>query len=325
MNLTALQVAQPLPRPASTSSPLLARFDDFDRRLTPETAKDVMPELIRFLNRLRAELGPALWAQACAVAQSHPLAEKLRADPFTRRSCAQPRGYAGDAVMIDHVYRGLPEGEPVSALGAAIFAVTAGRSPSAVAVRERRDWCAGWVNEAAERKGRAARVASVACGHLREADLSFPVASGQLAEFVALDQDAESLAVVRARHLPSVRTVEGGVRQLIRGAPLLTGGFDLVYSAGLYDYLERRATIALTEKLFDALAPGGRLYVANFVPDFATAGYMEAFMRWTLICRDEAQMQGLVGERVAAQLERSWTFHATNGSVVYLGLEKKKA
>ena len=40
--------------------------------------------------------------------QSHPIWQLLMEDPYTRRAFEKPRGYAGDAVMLDFVYSGPP-------------------------------------------------------------------------------------------------------------------------------------------------------------------------------------------------------------------------
>ncbi len=44
------------------------------------------------------------------------------------------------------------------------------------------------------------------------------------------------------------------------------------------------------------LAFGGMLLIANFTPDSHGRGYMEAFMDWQLIYRDESQLYSLAAE-----------------------------
>jgi hypothetical protein len=86
------------------------------------------------------------------------------------------------------------------------------------------------------------------------------------------------------------------------------GDFDFIYAAGLYDYLPDRIAGRLTEMLFRRLRPNGKLWIANFLPDIADAGYMEAFMDWWLIYRSEEQMLSLCqGLRSDPQQLRSFT------------------
>ena len=109
--------------------------------------------------------------------------------------------------------------------------------------------------------------------------------SGQIKEFVALDQDADSLAHVnRAYAGTGVRTVQASVKSILSGK-IAFEGFDFVYAAGLYDYLAERVATRFTRLMFDMLAPGGRLLVANFAPVLPEVGYMETFMDWKLIYR----------------------------------------
>lgn len=76
--------------------------------------------------------------------------------------------------------------------------------------------------------------------------------------------------------------------------------FDLIYSAGLYDYIltfddKRKGAMALTTNLFHLLKPGGRLLIGNFSPnnplDLRFA--MEYLYDWVLIYRDEKEMYRL--------------------------------
>src|SRR5579872_2044960 len=39
------------------------------------------------------------------ICQSHPLSQIVLEDPYSRRAYEKPRGYAGDAVMLDYIYR----------------------------------------------------------------------------------------------------------------------------------------------------------------------------------------------------------------------------
>src|ERR1700739_1428470 len=39
------------------------------------------------------------------ICQAHSLHKRMLEDPFTRRAFEKPRGYVGDAVMLDYIYR----------------------------------------------------------------------------------------------------------------------------------------------------------------------------------------------------------------------------
>jgi hypothetical protein len=290
------------------------------RTMAVETAQDDLPAIIAAVDRVRRSLDPNEWRTIAEQMATHPVAAILMEDPFTRRSAERPRGYAGDAVLLDYIYRGLTEDQArsVTSLGNAIFEQTARASSSAVAVRERRDWCARWIDEAAAtRPSHDAQILSVACGHMRELSRSQACIAKNLQAVVGLDQDAESIEEVRRTTDPTIISAATvGVRELLRKEWDGTG-FDLIYSAGLYDYLNREVARRLTAVLFAKLRAGGRLIIANFVPDFATRAYMEAFMSWWLITRTEAELL-LAGDEVPiCELASCRSFTSSNGNIVY--------
>lgn len=55
-------------------------------------------------------------------------------------------------------------------------------------------------------------------------------------------------------------------------------GFHLTYAAGLFDYLPDPAAQRLVQLMCNATVKGGRVMVANFMPDIQVVGYMEAYM-----------------------------------------------
>src|SRR6185503_16334963 len=53
---------------------------------------------------LRREEEPETWPDFARSCLDHPLRHVLHQDPFTYRAFSKPRGYAGDAVMMDYIY-----------------------------------------------------------------------------------------------------------------------------------------------------------------------------------------------------------------------------
>ena len=134
---------------------------------------------------------------------------------------------------------------------------------------------------------------SIACGHLREVDLSHAMQAKRVGQFLAIDQDTDSLAVVDADYAPfGVEARHGSVKQIL-GERVRLPKCDLIYAAGLYDYLDDKVATRLLQIMVDALNPGGRVLVANFVPNVPDVGYMEAFMDWWLTYRDMDQVTQL--------------------------------
>src|SRR5260370_6392794 len=166
-------------------------------------------------------------------------------------------------------------------------------------------------------------VLAVAAGHLREAELSSAVASGHLGRFVALDADAESLRNIDTHYARlGVETVHASVRHLLM-RKIRLGTFDFVYAAGLYDYLGENTAKTLAARLFEMVNPGGKMLIPNFAPQLLDRAYMETFMDWTLIYRDEPAMVRLLAKVEPAQIQSYAVYEDPSSSVVYLLVKKR--
>ena len=304
---------------ASPNSDPTARLDAALAAFSTGSIRCGFDQLIEDLDRIQQGLPIAAWRHFVQrMFRDHPIHEVLRQDPFTRHAFDKPRGYAGDAELIDYIY-GYGDGivlPACTARGRELYGAAMHTVPCQ-AVRNRKYALAKILDEVAAR-GPGARVTSIAAGHLREAATSRACQERQLAEFIALDQDERSLAVIDRDygHL-GVKAVPGSVRGLLAGR-LPLQDFDLVYSTGLFDYLNERTAKALIKRMFEMLRPGGEIVVANFVRGVSGTGYMESCMDWHLLYRDGREMLALlddVDEELVADrvLERD-----PSGGIVFL-------
>ncbi|NKL23657.1 class I SAM-dependent methyltransferase [Rhizobium leguminosarum] len=285
----------------------------------------IISRLARSLHDMRRNLHAAVWDEIVTIAQSHPVAEFLLQDPLTAWSFAKPRGYSGDAHLLDFIYgRTEVQAEIASAskLGRGIYNYTANAS-SSVAVRERRDILARRVDGFAAVGAGPIDVLAIASGHLREASLSQALVDKRVARWVALDQDPLSVGLV-ARDFTGtvVESVNGSVKSLLAGRHAL-GMFDFVYAAGLYDYLPDPVAIKLAKKCVSMLKPGGTFLFANFSPETDVDGYMETFMNWRLLLRSEHDMARLANECARGIDVGVSVWSGSNRSVVYCEITRK--
>ena len=216
------------------------------------------------------------------ICKLHAFAELVLEDPYARRAREKPRGYAGDAVMLDYIYR--PQPIAASVTGLAMHRATTGLS-SAKSILWRRDYLAKHIAAVLKRR-RPARILAVASGHMRELDvINLPEKRDDL-EIYAVDLDGLSLEEC-CRSYPGVniRAVQSSAVTIRRAR--LPETFDLVYCAGLFDYLNEATAEFLLAQLHRHLLPSGLLCVANFTPDNHGRGFMEGFMDWSLVLRDE--------------------------------------
>lgn len=101
--------------------------------------------------------------------------------------------------------------------------------------------------------------------------------------------------------------------------------FDLIYSAGLYDYLPAAAAEKLTTELWAGLNPGGQMLLTNFLHGSKDRGWMEALMDWFLIYRDEEEIHAFANSIPAQEIQRKHAYLCPTGSIGYLSLRKMKS
>ena len=100
------------------------------------------------------------------------------------------------------------------------------------------------------------------------------------------------------------------------------GTFDLIYAAGLYDYLDERVANRLTSGLFDMLKAGGKLVIPNFREGIREEGYMDAFMDWRLIYRSKQQIEAFSDGVDGSALRGKRYYEDRSGSIGYLELQR---
>jgi predicted SAM-dependent methyltransferase len=99
--------------------------------------------------------------------------------------------------------------------------------------------------------------------------------------------------------------------------------FDLIYSTGLFDYLNVQAARRLAFVLFQLLRPGGKLLIANFLPGIPAVGYMESYMDWHLIYRTRSEMLDVADEISQTCIRDIRLFAEENENIIFLEVTKK--
>ena len=239
---------------------------------------------------------------------------------FLKRTNLKPRGYAGDAEMMQMLYENRYVGHYVFNKLIHKHPV---ETPAAQAVRNRRALVARELAQLRKHRGPSAKLKllSVACGPAWELqDIFHTIEDAAALEVTLLDQDPSALrraqeCVARleaARGFGlSVHYVADSVRTMLR-TPKLTerfGRFDFIYSMGLFDYLTPPVARAVLTKLWELVEPGGRLLVGNYHVGNPTRNYMAYWMDWVLYYRTEPEFlalaNGLAKANAAVQFDES--------------------
>jgi len=122
------------------------------------------------------------WSAFVALCRRHPLMALLHQDPFTVRAYSKPRGYAGDAVMMDYIYGREEQWAPPPAdpVGRQIFNFTT-QAPASEGVRARRAFIATKIDRLAEER-RYPHILSIASGTCARSACPRPSGAGRPAD-----------------------------------------------------------------------------------------------------------------------------------------------
>ena len=262
--------------------------------------------------------------------QIHPL---FLCSPFAYRTFYKPLGYAGDYEMVNMMLRSPYE-------GASLFAKTINcallQTAPAEAHRNRIQYLKNILADTAEKGGgRRVRILNLGCGpaHEIQAFIKDSPLSSQC-EFTLLDFNDETLRFTGEilddlkksygrdiQILPLKRSVHQLLKQANTGdTELAWDSFDLVYCAGLFDYLSQRVCRRLTDIFSKMTRPGGRVIVTNVSDKNPCIGWMEYLLEWHLVYRNKEEMMNLIPS--TSNPEESRIVADETGVNLFLEIEK---
>lgn len=269
--------------------------------------------------------------KAFAHRELHPL---LMCDPFLHRTVTKPLGYAGDYQIVNMILGPQPELTTTYARAVSTFHLT--RAPAA-AHRNRVEMLEELLTEEARRKtarGERLRVLNLGCGPAVEVQRfvgKTPEAS--LCDFTLVDFNDETLeyaasriteAKARARSDVGMTTVHQSIHELLKAAASgqseIASQYDLVYCAGLFDYLSDRVCKRLVRLFFDWTAPGGLVIVTNVHSQNPSRYCMSHLFEWYLEYRNEQEFLGFAVPSVPARVRTD-----TTGVNILLELRKPES
>lgn len=272
-----------------------------DRLTREETLRDylerVAPRIVGRLDEARAELNSLVapfddeqHAAHRAYCRRH-LQSFFAASPFMRRALEKPLGYAGDYEMMNMLYRDHAEGETL--FGRAVNLYATGELAARANIN-RLTFLGERIRAlVAATPGRRVRLASIGCGPAREIStlLEAHPELGPRIDVALVDQEERSIAFCERTLAPlvartglHVEPIRESIRRLLVARSLTDalGARDLVYSAGLFDYLGDRGFGVLAQALYTAVVPGGRLLIGNVAFDNPSRWTMEYHSEWFL-------------------------------------------
>jgi hypothetical protein len=307
--LQGLRAATSAAEPAPAGGPCTAACESWEPcepgeppPLVVTALRCAMDPYLAVISREIGTVPAATWRVASRFFHER-FGELVDTSPLAGRCFRKPLGYAGDFEMMNMVYRNQSVGSTLfgMALSRIVLDSDAGR-----AVRNRTGYLAEKIEAAVTRRdpARPARILSVAAGPAMELQLMLQLRPALLtagcAEIALLDQDASALEHARSRIEAlaaqagvsvTLRCINTPIRRVILDG--LDDSYDLVYSAGLFDYLTDRTVRAAGERLVAALEPGGTAVIGNFDVANPTRPFMELVLDWPLHHRSADDLRGL--------------------------------
>jgi len=245
----------------------------------------------------------------------HPL---VLCSPFMRRTYEKPLGYAGDHEMVAMMLRNPFEGDSLFAKTLNMFFLN---TPPVVAHCNRINELEKCLQSEILRhavKGKPTRIFNLGCGPAVE--IQRILAKSQFTEnieFTLLDFNDETVANTQKvlnqlchKHDRDcmIRVMKKSVAQLLKeNSGFKRGSFDLVYCAGLFDYLQDNVCEKLVELFYQLTAPGGLTLVTNVHVNNPSRGWMEYVVDWHLIYRDAKGMSDILPGHVPKEQTRIFT------------------
>ena len=250
--------------------------------------------------------------------------------PFIRRIYEKPLGYAGDYVMMNYIYEDGYEGDTTydKLLHRYVLSL-----PVTLANRNRKYYFKERIMSTIKKTNNV-KIASVACGPAREIiEVLTELSSSIKCTFTLVDSEKLALEFIKDK----IRTLNNAVKsnnvainyvhrdvlELMRESRMkkVINDQDLIYAAGLVDYIKDRLAAKIIEILYGCLKKGGVLIIGNVHSDNPSRACMEMLGEWVVIHRDEEGMMNLV-KNIAGATKIQTERELTTGMNVFLIIEK---
>ncbi len=195
----------------------------------------------------------------------------------------KPNGYAGCFETIDRIYQCYHAQNPNLYNWDRYWH----NHPAAQAVRNRKDYFLNLVNSEIEKRGNLT-ILNLASGPCRDIFELFEEISSDLPVTIhCVEQDRRAISYAKnlcKAHLHKMVFYHANVLRFLPKEK-----FDLVWSAGLFDYLNNRIFVKMLAKLANKVKSRGELIIGNFSPINPSHAYMN-LVDWLLIYRSSEDL-----------------------------------
>ena len=199
----------------------------------------------------------------------------------------KPYGYAGDFELIDRIYNGWRSSDKIQAKWDDLYHA----ADSAMAVRNRKKYFIDLVDRFSAVDGvniSNPSVLNLGSGPCRELYEYFRLHPKTRIKFDCVDMDSNAIEYASGvcdNFIDSVNFINQNVFRL-----KCDKQYDLIWSAGLFDYFSDKLFVRLTKKIYSMLHINGEMVIGNFSTSNPSRGLMEVLCQWYLYHRSEEKL-----------------------------------
>lgn len=227
----------------------------------------------------------------------------------------KPYGYAGDFEIIDRLYTQYVSNHAKLRR----WDEYSQAHSAAQAVRNRKDYFKRIVNAKLDAHTDTMDLLNVASGPARDLREIYASIDPQRLQTTCVEYDQRAIDYARSITTSYASQIEFVNQNIVRYAD--EKQYDLVWSAGLFDYFNDKAFVHLLRKFLRWAKPGGEVIIGNFSPINPSKTYMEIFGEWFLIHRSEEKLCALA-KAAGAKDSQIYVGEEAEGVNLFLHIQK---
>lgn len=239
---------------------------------------DDFDAVLEFVDRITPEQVPAFQEAMTPI---------LNPSTLIGFSFTKPFGYNGDFFIIEKIYQQYANPDPRYTKWDAFIH----RLPVAIAVVNRKKMAKEILRSLNKKAdGCTKRVLILGSGPVTEVNEYLLETPYNTLEFDMVDLDQRAIDYAKAKNKAFLHHMHFYNRNVIRFVP--ERDYDLIWSAGLFDYFKDKHFVFLIKKFYEHVKPGGEMIIGNFGIQNPSRKIMEILADWFLYHRSEDELLG---------------------------------
>ncbi len=275
----------------------------------PSTASlnQLSKEVQEFLNALVVKGGPEPheYTEFAAIVNNledqeleyfrNVIRESLNENTLIGHGFVKPFGYPGDFTIIHNIYKVHVNPDNKYGNWDRFFQNQAG----AQAVRNRKDYFLKRCAEIENGEGEAKHVLILGSGPATDVNEYLQNNPHSKIKFDLVDFDQNAIDFAKKQNEPFRDSIKYFKINVLRYKPYQW--YDLIWSAGLFDYFKDKHFVYMINKFYKYLADGGEFIIGNFSHSNPTRRLMEVLSDWYLVHRSKNDLVRMALEAEAAK------------------------